>query len=64
MILGREGANVKAYYAWTFLDDFEWAHGYTIRYGLTYVDFNNLDRHFKYSAYWYKTFLMKQRNED
>ncbi|KAF3434460.1 hypothetical protein FNV43_RR25563 [Rhamnella rubrinervis] len=42
----KEGANVKAYYVWSFLDDFEWASGYTIRYGLTYIDFkNNLERH-------------------
>ncbi|KAF3433996.1 hypothetical protein FNV43_RR25099 [Rhamnella rubrinervis] len=56
----KSGANVKAYYVWSFLDDFEWASGYTVRYGLTYVDFkNNLERHLKYSAYWLKRFLLK-----
>ncbi|KAF3450131.1 hypothetical protein FNV43_RR06211 [Rhamnella rubrinervis] len=54
------GANVKAYYVWAFLDDFEWSSGYTSRFGLVYVDFkNNLGRHLKYSAYWYKHFLLK-----
>ncbi|TXG55761.1 hypothetical protein EZV62_017074 [Acer yangbiense] len=45
----------KAYYVWSFLDDFEWDSGYTARFGLTYVDFkNNLTRHLKDSAFWYK----------
>ncbi|KAF3456051.1 hypothetical protein FNV43_RR00694 [Rhamnella rubrinervis] len=58
--LKREGVNVKAYYAWSFLDDFEWASDYTVRYGLTYVDFkNNFERHIKYSVYWLKMFLLK-----
>ncbi|KAF3450132.1 hypothetical protein FNV43_RR06212 [Rhamnella rubrinervis] len=54
------GANVKAYYVWAFLDDFEWSNGYTSRFGLTYIDFkNNLGRRLKYSAYWFKHFLLK-----
>ncbi|XP_017974101.1 PREDICTED: beta-glucosidase 12 [Theobroma cacao] len=56
----KEGVDVKAYYVWTFLDDFEWDAGYTVRFGLTYIDFkNNLKRYLKYSAYWLKMFLLK-----
>ncbi|XP_021280661.1 vicianin hydrolase-like [Herrania umbratica] len=56
----KEGADVKAYYVWTFLDDFEWDAGHTVRFGLTYIDFkNNLKRYLKYSAYWLKMFLLK-----
>lgn len=55
----REGANVKGYFAWSYFDDFEWDAGYTVRFGMIYVDFkNNLKRYFKKSAFWYRRFLL------
>nr|TKR65659.1 hypothetical protein D5086_0000319210 [Populus alba] len=55
----KEGANVKGYYQWAFWDDFEWDAGYTVRFGMVYIDFkNNLKRYMKYSAYWFKMFLL------
>ncbi|KAB2607366.1 beta-glucosidase 24-like [Pyrus ussuriensis x Pyrus communis] len=56
----RSGAN----FAWSILDNFEWAEGYRSRFGLNYVDYEGgLTRYPKRSANWFKTFLKKsQRN--
>ena len=48
-----DGAKVRAYHAWTLLDNFQWAEGYTERYGLIYTDFRNQQRTIKDSGYWY-----------
>ena len=48
-----DGARVRAFHAWTLLDNFQWAEGYTERYGLIYNDFRNQKRTIKDSGLWY-----------
>jgi beta-glucosidase len=47
------GARVRAFHAWTLLDNFQWGEGYTERYGLIYTDFRNQRRTIKDSGHWY-----------
>jgi beta-glucosidase len=55
----RNGANVKGYFTWAFLDVFEFLAGYQTRYGLYRVDFDDeaLPRQARLSARWYSAFL-------
>ncbi|HET6227677.1 MAG TPA: GH1 family beta-glucosidase [Bacteroidia bacterium] len=52
-----EGINVKGYFVWSFIDNFEWSEGYFPRFGIVYVDFNTQQRIVKDSGYWYSEFL-------
>uniref|UniRef100_A0A7N2LCL9 Uncharacterized protein n=1 Tax=Quercus lobata TaxID=97700 RepID=A0A7N2LCL9_QUELO len=55
------GVDVRGYFAWTVLDDFEWNSGYTLRFGITYIDYKNvLTRYMKRSTLWFKKFLQKE----
>ncbi|UEG49290.1 beta-glucosidase [Ferruginibacter lapsinanis] len=53
----KEGIPVKGYFAWTLLDNFEWAEGYNARFGLIHVDFVTQLRTIKKSGYWWRDFL-------
>ncbi|KAK3142090.1 hypothetical protein QOZ80_4BG0342090 [Eleusine coracana subsp. coracana] len=55
----RKGADVRGYFLWSLLDDFEWTSGYTLRFGLYHVDFETLKRTPKISAKWYRDFLKR-----
>ena len=50
----EDGVPVKGYFYWSFFDNFEWARGYTERFGLTYVNYQTQERIPKDSAYWYQ----------
>ncbi|WP_166966166.1 GH1 family beta-glucosidase [Yeosuana marina] len=54
-----EGVKLKGYFAWSFMDNFEWASGYKMRFGLHYVDFKTLERIPKKSALWFRDVTAK-----
>ncbi len=53
-----QGIDVKGYYVWSLLDNFEWAHGYSKRFGIVYVDFESMRRIPKASAYWLRDWIV------
>ncbi|RYV50668.1 GH1 family beta-glucosidase [Pengzhenrongella frigida] len=51
------GVDVRGYFVWSLLDNFEWAYGYSKRFGIIRVDYDTLTRTWKDSAYWYRELL-------
>jgi len=50
----QSGVPLKGYFIWSLMDNFEWAHGYTKRFGIVYVDYATQERIWKDSALWYQ----------
>jgi beta-glucosidase len=57
----RDGADVRGYFSWSLVDNFEWAQGYTKRFGLTRVDYDTLERQPRHSYGVYRDLIAAQR---
>jgi beta-glucosidase len=63
--LGRamaDGVDIRRYYAWSLLDNFEWEHGYAKRFGIVRVDYDTQERIPKRSALWYRDHIAAARS--
>jgi len=58
------GVPLRGYFVWSFMDNFEWAHGYTKRFGLYRVDFETQRRMAKESAFWYRDVIASNSIDD
>jgi beta-glucosidase len=56
------GVDVRRYFAWSMLDNFEWEYGYAKRFGLVYVDYSTQRRVPKRSGLWYRDFIAQARS--
>ncbi|XP_021894103.1 myrosinase 5-like [Carica papaya] len=61
--LRSEGSNISGYFAWSLIDNYEFGHGFTVRFGLNYVNYSNpSDRLPKASALWFTDFINNATN--
>lgn len=57
----KDGCNVQGYYIWSLMDNFEWASGFTPRFGIVRVDYDTQKRTPKRSAHWYKKVIAENK---
>jgi len=55
------GVDLRGYFQWSLLDNFEWSYGYSKRFGLLYVDYPSQRRTWKASAHWYRSLIAAER---
>ena len=56
-----DGVDLRGYFQWSLMDNFEWAWGYSRRFGLIYVDYPSQRRVWKASAHWYRDLIAAER---
>jgi beta-glucosidase len=59
-----DGVPLHGYFTWSLLDNFEWGHGYTKRFGLYWVDYATQERRPKHSAHWYRDVVTTNAIDD
>lgn len=57
-----EEIDIRGYFQWSLMDNFEWDKGYAERFGIIYVDFETQERIWKDSAYWYRDLIRRNGN--
>jgi len=57
----RDGVDLRGYFVWSFLDNFEWGEGYSKRFGIVFVDYRTQERIPKLSASWYSDLISRHR---
>lgn len=57
----EQGADVRGYFVWSLLDNFEWGYGYDRRFGIIRVDYDTQERTWKDSAHWYRRLAVTGR---
>jgi beta-glucosidase len=58
-----QGADIRGYFAWSLMDNFEWAYGYDKRFGIVRVDYDTQQRTPKRSAHWYRDTIRSLRSQ-
>ncbi len=56
------GVDLRGYFAWSLMDNFEWGEGYRSRFGLVHVDYGTQRRTPKASAHWYRDLIAAHRS--
>ena len=56
-----DGIDLRGYFVWSIMDNFEWAAGFGQRFGLVHVDYETLDRTKKDSFFWYRDLISARR---
>ncbi len=60
----QDGVDIRGYFVWSFMDNFEWGYGTTKRFGIISVDYDDLQRSIKDSGEWYSRVILSNSIEE